>query len=113
MKIRDIILEARMMVPNVFPDGDLVVSDHFITDRKDRNISVQYLINMAGRAAKRYKKELVGLHDEAFVLENPDNIRAAFIKKESVKQPGRYMYWMATAREDLRIGAGEPVFKIR
>ncbi len=113
MKIRDIILEARMVVPNVFPDGDLVISDHFITDRKDRNISTQYLVNMAGRAAKRYKKELVGLHDEAFVLENPDNIRAAFIKKESVKQPGRYMYWMATAREDLRIGSSEPVFKIR
>ena len=113
MKIRDIILEARMMVPNVFPDGDLVVSDHFITDRKDRNISVQYLINMAGRAAKRYKKELVDLHDEAFVLQNPENIRAAFIKRESVKQPGRYMYWLATAREDLRIGASEPVFKIR
>ena len=113
MRASEFVLEARMVVSKIFFDGDLVVSDHFAKDRAYRNIPVQYLINMAGRAAKKYRKEILALHDEAFVLENPDNIRVAFIKKESVKRPGWYMYWLATARQDLRIGAGEKVFKVR
>jgi hypothetical protein len=114
MRVEEFLTEG-ILYRDVFPDGHLIISTHLSVDRAYRNILTQYVVNMAKRAAQRYKKELTAIGDgeDPFILENPKGLRVAILKKASVEYPGQYVYWVKTAADNLKMFAGERVFKIR
>jgi hypothetical protein len=105
--------EGYYQVPdnNIFPDGNLFLTGHAKNDRfPERDITTDRVINLCRQAGKQYPNKLANLGDTALVIQDPDEFGVGLIKQELPN--GRYRYIVKTARDNLRTGVEEPVFKV-
>jgi hypothetical protein len=105
--------EGYYQVPdnNIFPDGNLFLTGHAKNDRfPERDITTDRVINLCRQAGKQYPNKLANLGDSALVIQDPDEFGVGLIKQELPN--GRYRYIVKTARDNLRTGVEQPVFKV-
>ena len=110
---RETIDEGYYQVPdnNIFPDGNLFLTGHAKNDRfPERDITTDRVINLCRQAGKQYPNKLANLGDTGLVIQDPDEFGVGLIKQELPN--GRYRYIVKTARDNLRTGVEEPVFKV-
>jgi hypothetical protein len=115
MRAQDFLIEYSeyKIIPNVFPDGNLKLTVHFDRDRRvERNIDMERILDMCTRAAVQWPEKLNEVSaDESFVISDWDDFRVAILKRDG--NAGKYDYIVKTARQDLRIGANQQVFRLR
>jgi len=110
---RETVDEGYYQVPdnNIFPDGNLFLTGHAKNDRfPERDITTDRVINLCRQAGKQYPNKLANLGDTGLVIQDPDEFGVGLIKQELPN--GRYRYIVKTARDNLRTGVEQPVFKI-
>ena len=76
MNIQEILAEERVYrnVPGIFPDGPIGFTFHYDDERSiERNIPVDKILNMCKSAYREYPRDILYLHDEAFVIEDAEN----------------------------------------
>lgn len=116
MMLYDLLVEYRQeykVIPKVFPDGDLKLTVHFDRDRRvERDIDMDLVLDMCHRAAVQWPEKLNEIPaDESFVISDWNDFRVAILKRD--KPNNRFDYIVKTARQDLRIGTNQQVFRLR
>jgi hypothetical protein len=111
MRATEFILEGYEHMANVFPDGNLVLTDHLKQRLEQHGVDLARVIHIVRRASQRNKKELLAIQDhESIILEHP-GLGVALLKVWN-PQIEQFNYLVRTAHPTLKIGAGQHQIKV-
>lgn len=106
MRAEEFITEGYEHIANVFPDGNLILTDHLKDRLKQHSIDPARVMHLIRRASQRNKKDILAIQDgESLILQRPE-LQIALLKVWN-PQIEQFNYILRTAHPTLKIGAGQ------
>lgn len=95
----------------IMPDGPLEITNHFLQRVDERGLARDRMGRLIVLGAKRNKAAIAAMDPQSFALIYRDEPGGVAIKK--VEQPdGGFKYYIITVHPELKVGAGQTVFKV-